>query len=252
MARVCENEVKMKKNSREFSRRENLAGDWTKLFLKVPILFVNITLALLVSFILRQYFEPFICCGDFSHLLAWEKLSFVLYFSLVLESSSLSSDDFRQFLAWRAGPRLHVGSGANGFPHFLAPPLSPTFFRPGFWWQAHKKKMDQPTDRSWNLLQSEKKTKFAAHLSNPREIAYSVMVKFKETHDLAGRPFRWVFDPCQCSMYEVWMWSPNCAHYLRFQPSHRGLAIIDFRPKLMVLLSISVLITSLGNSGLQS
>ena len=69
-------------------------------------------LALLVSFILCQYFEPFTCCDDFSHLLAWEKLSFVLYFSLVLESSSLSSDDFRQFLAWRAGPRLHVGSGA--------------------------------------------------------------------------------------------------------------------------------------------
>ena len=126
---------------------------------RVPILFVYITLVLLVSFILCQYFEPFTCCDDFSHLLAWEKLSFVLYFSLVLESSSLSSDDFRQFLAWRAGPRLHVGSGANGFPHFLAPPLSPTFFRPGFWWQAHKKKMDQPTDRSWNLLKSEKKNK---------------------------------------------------------------------------------------------
>ena len=118
----------------------------------------------------------------------------------------------------------------------------------------------RPTKRRWINLPIEveicykvrTKTKISAHLSNPREIAYSVMVKFKETHDLAGRPFRWVFDPCQCSMYEVWMWSPNCAHYLRFQPSHRGLAIIDFRPKLMVLLSISVLITSLGNSGLQS
>ena len=148
-------------------------------------------LALLVSFILCQYFEPFTCCDDFSHLLAWEKLSFVSYFSLVLESSSLSSDDFRQFLAWRAGPRLHVGSGALMAFLTSSHRLYPQPF-------SDRASDGRPTKRRWINLPIEveicykvrKKTNFAAHLSNPREIAYTVMVKFKETHDWAGRPFR--------------------------------------------------------------
>ena len=185
MARDREREVKVKK----ISRHENLTGEWTKLFRKETILFV--CLALLVSFILCQYFEPFTCCDDFSHLLAWEKLSFVLYFSLVLESSSLSSDDFRQFLAWRAGPRLHVGSGALMAFLTSSHRLYPQPF-------SDRASDGRPTKRRWINLPIEveicykvrKKTNFAAHLSNPREIAYTVMVKFKETHDWAGRPFR--------------------------------------------------------------
>ena len=180
MARDREREVKVKK----ISRHENLTGEWTKLFRKETILFV--CLALLVSFILCQYFEPFTCCDDFSHLLAWEKLSFVLYFSLlhcllmILDSSWL--EERGQGCMWGLALMAFLTSSHRLYPQPFSDRASD----------------GRPTKRRWINLPIEveifykvrKKTNFAAHLSNPREIAYTVMVKFKETHDWAGRPFR--------------------------------------------------------------